>query len=55
MELQSSILEVDIFLVWVAAIGLRWVKLWLSICQSSRPRLDKLLLVSLTADAGSMV
>lgn len=32
MELQTSILEIDIFLVRVAAIGLRRVELWLRAC-----------------------
>jgi hypothetical protein len=35
MELQSGVLSVDIFDVRVAAIGLRWVKLWLLVGQSS--------------------
>jgi hypothetical protein len=35
MELQSSVLSVNILDVRVAAIGLRWVKFWLLTGQSS--------------------
>lgn len=35
MELQTSILKVDIFLVGVAAIGLRRIELWLFTCQTA--------------------
>lgn len=35
MELQASVLKVDIFDIWVAAIGLRRVELRLRLCQLS--------------------
>ena len=49
MELQASVLKVDIFDIWVAAIGLRRIVLWLFKCQSpfstTAPQITKTLTV----------